>query len=179
MEKFELVAKNNDDVVTEEIIVKKSKFIAKVYYISSSEEAEKLIDKAREEYKDARHVVYAYTLKATGRFTDDKEPQGTAGKPIYSLLEKENIINILIIVVRYFGGILLGTGPLTRAYSTVAKQALEKCEKQKYIEYDELNIECEYSEEQQLLRKLKVENCVIKNITRTDKVNIEYLKPKE
>lgn len=179
MDKFELVDRTNDSVVTEELVIKKSKFIAKVYYINSKEQAEEIIAKTRDEYKDARHVVYAYTLKSSGKFTDDKEPQGTAGKPIYSLLEKEQVINALIIVIRYFGGILLGAGPLTRAYSTVAKEALARCRKQKYIEYVEEKIECEYKEEEQIIRILKLEKCIINNIVHTDKVFIEYLKPKE
>ena len=178
MDKFELVDRTNMNVVTEELVIKKSKFIAKVYHINSKEQAEEIIANARVEYKDARHVVYAYTLKAFGKFTDDKEPQGTAGKPIYSLLEKERVINTLIIVIRYFGGILLGAGPLTRAYSTVAKEALAKCEKKKYIEYTEEKIECEYKEEEQLIRKLKQQNCIIQSVVRTDKVQIKYLKPK-
>lgn len=177
MDKFELVDRTNESVVIEELVIKKSKFIAKVYYINSKEQAEEIIARNREEYKDARHVVYAYALKSSGKFTDDKEPQGTAGKPIYSLLEKENVINTLIIVIRYFGGILLGAGPLTRAYSAVAKEALAKCEKQKYIEYNEEAIECEYKEEEQIIRKLKQQECKIKNIIRTDKVVIEYFKP--
>lgn len=177
MDKFELVDRTNENIVTEELVIKKSKFIAKIYYINSQEHAEEIIARAREEYKDARHVVYAYTLKSSARFTDDKEPQGTAGKPIYSLLEKENVINTLIIVIRYFGGILLGAGPLTRAYSTVAKEALAKCEKQKYVEYDEEIVECQYKEEEQLIRNLKLQGCQIKNITRTDKVVVEYFKP--
>lgn len=177
MDRFELVDRTNQNVVIEELIIKKSKFIAKVYYINSKEQAEEIIAKNKEEYKDARHVVYAYTLKSSGKFTDDKEPQGTAGKPIYSLLEKEQVINVLIIVIRYFGGILLGAGPLTRAYSTVAKEALSKCKKQKYLEYDKLSIECEYKEEEQIVRNLKQDNCIIQNIIHTDKVVIEYLKP--
>ena len=176
MKKFEL--SNRNEMVTSILEIKKSKFIAKVYYIVSSEEAEEIIQEARNEYKDARHVVYAYMLKSSGKFTDDKEPQGTAGKPIYSLLEKENLINVLVIVVRYFGGILLGTGPLTRAYSTVAKNALSKCEKVQYIEYEEKVLVCEYKEEEIIKRNLIGSNCIIKNIIRTDKVEIKYLEPK-
>ncbi len=176
MDKFEL--KNREEVVEHTIEIKKSKFIAKVYYIDSETMANEIIKKTREEYKDARHVVYAYMLKSGGKCTDDKEPQGTAGKPIYSLLEKENVINVLVIVIRYFGGILLGAGPLTRAYSTVAKEALAKCEKIPYIEYDEKNIVCEYKEEEQLKRTLLNANCIIQNIIRTDKVEIKYLQPK-
>lgn len=176
MDKIEL--KNREEVVEHTIEIKKSKFIAKVYYIDSENMANEIIKKTREEYKDARHVVYAYMLKSGGKCTDDKEPQGTAGKPIYSLLEKESLINVLVIVIRYFGGILLGAGPLTRAYSTVAKEALAKCEKIPYIEYDEKNIVCEYKEEEQLKRTLLNANCIIQNIIRTDKVEIKYLQPK-
>jgi len=176
MNKFEL--KNKEEVVEHAIEIKKSKFIAKVYYIDSESVANEIIKKTREDFKDAKHVVYAYMLKSGGKCTDDKEPQGTAGKPIYSLLEKENVINVLVIVIRYFGGILLGAGPLTRAYSTVAKEALAKCEKTLYIEYDEKKLICEYKEEEQIKRNILNTKGIIKNIIRTDKVEIEYLQPK-
>lgn len=177
MDKFELA--NRNEVYTSELIIKKSKFIAKVFYVDNVDKADEIIEKCRQEYKDARHVVYAYRLKATGKFTDDKEPQGTAGKPIYSILEKENLINVLVVVIRYFGGILLGAGPLTRAYGTAAKQTLELAEKKKYVEYIEKEINCEYKEEEVLKRELQNSNCIISEINRTDKVNIKYLEPKE
>lgn len=175
MEKFELA--NREKVETNILEIKKSKFIALVYYIDSQEKAEEKIQQVREEYKDARHVVYAYMLKSSGRFTDDKEPQGTAGKPIYSILEKENLINVLVIVIRYFGGILLGAGPLTRAYATVAKDALGKCSKVPHVEYEQKRVVCEYKEEENLKRNLSKENCIIQEIIRTDKVEITYLQP--
>lgn len=177
MNKFETIDKGQ--VASSILEVKKSKFIAIAYYIDSYEMAEKMVQKTREEYKDARHIVYAYMLKSSGRYTDDKEPQGTAGKPIYSLLQKENLINVLIVVIRYFGGILLGAGPLTRAYATVAKDALNKCTKIPYVEYEEKILICEYKEEELAKRNLANENCIIKEIIRTDKVEIRYLKPKE
>ena len=105
-------------------------------------------------------------------------PECLSEENIVKLLEKENVINTLIIVIRYFGGILLGAGPLTRAYSTVAKEALLKCEKKEYIEYDTKTLECEYKEEEQTTRTLKQQGCIIENIIRTDKVTIEYLEPK-
>ena len=175
MKKFELAIR--DEVETNILEVKKSKFIAFVYYIDSQEMAEEKIKQVREEYKDARHIVYAYMLKSSGRFTDDKEPQGTAGKPIYSILEKENLINVLVVVIRYFGGILLGAGPLTRAYATVAKDALSKCNKVTYVEYLDESIICEYKEEEQIKRKLQEANCIIQDIIRTEKVQIKYKKP--
>jgi len=177
MNKFEL--KNKEFGLTHIIEIKKSKFIAKVYYIDSQDMADKIIQDNREEYKDARHVVYAYMLKNSGKFTDDKEPQGTAGKPIYSLLEKENLINVLVVVVRYFGGVLLGAGPLTRAYGTVAKEALSKCEKTPYIEYEDNIIICEYKEEDLIKRQLQQKECIIKEIIRTDVIQIKYKQPKK
>lgn len=176
MEKFELA--NREKVETNILEIKKSKFIALVYYIDSQEMAEEKIQQVREDYKDARHVVYAYMLKSSGRFTDDREPQGTAGKPIYSILEKENLINVLVVVIRCFGGILLGAGPLTRAYATVAKDALSKCDKVPYVEYLDNSIICEYKEEEQIKRQLQASSCIIQEIIRTEKIEIKYKKPK-
>ena len=175
MEKFELA--NREKIETNILEVKKSKFIAQVQYIDSQEMAEMKIRQVREEYKDARHIVYAYMLKSGGRFTDDKEPQGTAGKPIYGILEKENVVNVLVVVIRYFGGILLGAGPLTRAYATVAKDALNKCDKVPYVEYLDDSITCEYKEEEMVKRKLQDTKCIIRDIIRTEKVEIKYKKP--
>lgn len=177
MNKFETISKDDEQISILE--VKKSKFIAKVYYIDSTEMAEALIQKTRNEYKDARHIVYAYMLKSTGKFSDDKEPQGTAGKPIYSLLQKENLINVLIVVIRYFGGILLGAGPLTRAYGTVAKEALTKCKRIQHVEYENKKLICQYNEEESVKRDLLSLGCIIQRIIRTEKVQIEYLQPKK
>lgn len=173
---IKLEPKDKLTIYESEIIVKKSKFISKVYYISSKEEAENIIASVRKEYLDARHVVYAYRLENTAKFTDDKEPQGTAGKPIYNILEKENLINVLVIVIRYFGGILLGTGPLTRAYSTVANDAIKMCEFIPKVDYIESQIECEYKEEESVKRRLISEGAIIKNIERFEKIKIYFLK---
>ena len=178
MDKYILKIDNSGDN-KEELIVKKSKFISKVWYISSKEEAEEIIEEQRKIYADARHVVFAYRLENVGKYTDDKEPQGTAGKPIYSLLEKENIFNVLVIVIRYFGGILLGTGPLTRAYVTAAKMVVDKNEKVEYIEYEEIETVIEYSEESSLINKIKQENGIIQDIIRDSKVQINFKIPKE
>lgn len=178
MDKYILKIDNNVEN-KEELIVKKSKFISKVWYISSKEEAEEIIEEQRKIYADARHVVFAYRLENVGKYTDDKEPQGTAGKPIYSLLEKENIFNVLVVVIRYFGGILLGTGPLTRAYVTAAKMVVDKNEKVEYVEYEEIKLIVDYSEESSLINKIKQENGIIQDIIRDSKVQINFKIPKE
>lgn len=110
-----------------EITEKKSRFIANVYEIHSEEQALQILDEVRKKYYDARHNCYAFVLGAGNelqRFSDDKEPQGTAGKPILEVLNKQNFRNTLIVVTRYFGGVLLGTGGLLRAYTQAALEGL-------------------------------------------------------
>ena len=106
--------------------IKKSKFIAYYYEISSSDEAKKILEELKLEHKKARHVPYAYILPNTASKSDDKEPTNTAGLPLYNLLLHKNLNNVLIAVVRYFGGTKLGAGNLLRSYVESAKQALEK-----------------------------------------------------
>ena len=106
--------------------IKKSKFIAYYYDISSINEAEDIIKQVKIDNKKARHVVYCYKVGSIIKKTDDKEPKNTAGLPIYNTFIRNNLDNKLIIIVRYFGGTLLGVGPLTRSYSTCANEVIKK-----------------------------------------------------
>ena len=131
-----------------EIVEKKSKFIANIFYIESQEEAEEKIKAISKKYFDARHNCYAYSVFTKNgilnKFSDDGEPSGTAGAPMLNILTSKGITNILVIVTRYFGGILLGTGGLVRAYTGATQEALEKTEE---IEKDlgiEVKIEVSY-----------------------------------
>ena len=108
-----------------EIIVKKSKFIATLYEANSKDEAEKILQDIRKKYFDAKHHCYAYIIEKIEKCSDDGEPSGTAGAPLLALLKSANLTNVIIIVTRYFGGILLGTGGLVRAYTESAKNAIE------------------------------------------------------
>ncbi|MCL2610078.1 MAG: YigZ family protein [Defluviitaleaceae bacterium] len=109
-----------------ETIEKKSKFIANAKPVESREEAEKFIAEIRQIHKEATHNVFAYRVydnnQLTERQTDDGEPSGTAGLPILNYLKGENLVNICIVVTRYYGGTLLGTGGLVRAYGNCAKE---------------------------------------------------------
>ena len=105
--------------------VKKSKFISYFYEINSIEEAKEILESLKKEHKKARHIPYAYKVNSTASKSDDKEPSNTAGLPLYQLLEHKNLDNVLIAVVRYFGGTKLGAGNLLRAYVTSAKEAIE------------------------------------------------------
>lgn len=107
-----------------------------------------------------------------GKYTDDKEPIGTAGKPIYAMLERENLINVLVVVVRYFGGILLGTGPLTRAYMKVAVTAVQKCNKEEYIKYIKKEITVDYSDEKETIKSIEENNGKILHIEYAEKIKI-------
>lgn len=111
-----------------EIVEKKSRFIAHVLPVSSEEEALSYIEQYKKQYWDARHNCYAFSVgyeQPVLRFSDDGEPSGTAGKPILEVITGQELHNVLIIVTRYFGGVLLGTGGLVRAYTESAKAGLE------------------------------------------------------
>lgn len=111
-----------------EIVEKKSRFIAHVYPVTEESQALELIEACKKQYWDARHNCYAYVIgknQELQRFSDDGEPSGTAGKPILEVLLGEDLHNTLVIVTRYFGGTLLGTGGLVRAYSAATKAGLD------------------------------------------------------
>lgn len=136
--------------VQTEYVEKKSKFIANLFYVENAEEAEKLIKETKKKYFDARHNCIAYRVIEDDRLieksSDDGEPSGTAGAPMLNILQKNNLVNLLIIVTRYFGGILLGTGGLVRAYSSSLIQAIEDSEKVEKCLGQEMEILLEYSE---------------------------------
>jgi len=127
MEKFKTILEKN---TTAEIIEKKSRFIANLFYVETPQEAEDKIKQIKKKYYDAKHNCFAYiTLNENEiqkKCSDDGEPSGTAGAPMLEILEKQSIYNVVVIVTRYFGGILLGTGGLVRAYSDSLKEAIKK-----------------------------------------------------
>ena len=113
-----------------EIEEKRSIFIGSAAFVTSEEEAWAFIERIRAEFPDARHNVYAYLLRegSKTRYSDDKEPQGTAGIPVLEVLRKNECLDCVIVVTRYFGGILLGAGGLARAYTEAAVAALGAAE---------------------------------------------------
>ena len=117
---------------TSEVVIKKSRFLGTAANVETEEEARELVNAIRKEHYSARHVCYAYSIGETNpslKFSDDGEPGGTAGKPILDVISNSGISNIVIIVVRYFGGVLLGTGGLVRAYTQAAQEAVNAAEK--------------------------------------------------
>ncbi len=158
-----------------EIVEKKSKFIATVIPVVTNEEALAEIEALRSKYWDARHNVYAYTLLdgQMKRYSDDGEPSGTAGMPILNVLEKEELKNVLVVVTRYFGGILLGTGGLVRAYSAAAKAGIDESGIVRRTKCSLIQINCAYP----LLGKIQNyvaarEGAGIKDVLYTDAVSV-------
>ena len=110
-----------------EFVEKRSRFISHIWRVESEAEARARIEEMKKKYYDARHNCWCYLLKEGNvvRYSDDGEPQGTAGQPMLNVFQRENITNVCCVVTRYFGGILLGAGGLTRAYTKGAKDALD------------------------------------------------------
>lgn len=146
MEEFITILKNE----TTEIVEKKSKFISYTYYVENEEEIAEKIKELRKKYYDARHVCFAWRIVKDGqileRANDDGEPSGTAGAPILNILKKNNLCNILLVVIRYFGGILLGTGGLVRAYSEATQKVIEKSSIISKVRGIEIIIRIDYSD---------------------------------
>ena len=108
-----------------EFVEKRSRFIGHIWPVDSEDQAQELIRRVKKQHHDARHNCWCYLLGSTVvRYSDDGEPQGTAGQPMLAVLQRENVTNAVCVVTRYFGGILLGAGGLTRAYGKSARDAL-------------------------------------------------------
>lgn len=161
--------------VSGEIIEKKSRFIANIFYIESEEEAEVIIKNIKKKYYDARHNCFAYRIdkENISKFSDDGEPSGTAGAPILNIIEGKELRNILVIVTRYFGGILLGTGGLVRAYSDATTEALKKANIIKMIYGKIIRLEIEYKDLKTIEYYLKREKINISNVEYKDKISLK------
>jgi uncharacterized YigZ family protein len=132
---------------------RKSVFIGEAMPVSSEAEALNFINTVKKKYPDARHHVYAYVLRenSTTRFSDDREPQGTAGMPVLDVIRKSMCTDTVIVVTRYFGGTLLGTGGLVRAYTSAAAGALREANIITYDIYTLMKITLTYSDYQKVM----------------------------
>lgn len=155
---------------------KGSRFISFAYPVENIQEVKSILNASKKEFFDARHRTYAYVLgydRETFRANDDGEPSGTAGRPIYGQLQSLNLTQVLLIVVRYFGGIKLGTSGLIKAYKTAAEDALNSAEIVEKNVLCKINVFCGYDRLSLVMRVLKEvqassmqtimdENCCIK-----------------
>lgn len=174
IEKYKTILKSNQA----EIVEKKSKFIGTSMPIESEVEAEEFINSMRKKYYDATHNVFAYQLGERNelqRSSDDGEPSGTAGKPILDILKNEDIKNVAVVVTRYFGGTLLGTGGLVRAYSKCAKDTLMSSQIIEKVLYQEFEISVDYNLSGKVQFEMLNKNYTIKDTLYTDKVTFIVL----
>lgn len=186
--------------VSTELTVKKSKFISHIFQVNTENEAKEKIKEINKKYYDAKHNCYAYivdeinedgVISKIEKSSDNGEPSGTAGAPMLDILKKQNISNVVVIVTRYFGGILLGTGGLVKAYSDSVKEALNKidfCEKDIgkkllfKVEYSDLKdfeyncnkinaniLETKYNEKIDIIVEI-----ALNNITNLENIDIKY-----
>ncbi|OGO88014.1 MAG: YigZ family protein [Clostridiales bacterium GWF2_36_10] len=148
------------------IVERKSEFIGYITPVKTEEEAIAFINKTKKKHVDARHNVYAYILRDNNitRFSDDGEPHGTAGLPVLELLRKEELIDVAVVITRYFGGILLGTGGLLRAYTAAAKAALDKAVPVLYKNFSVISITASYSDYPKIDFYLAGISCILDNI---------------
>ena len=154
-------------------IEKRSEFIGYAAPVSTEEEAIAFIEKIRKKHADARHNVYAYLLRnGTTRYSDAGEPQGTAGIPTLEVIRKGGFCDAVIVVTRYFGGILLGAGGLVRAYTAAAKLACEAAGIVTYTERTAFTLDCSYTDYQRLLPQLKRFEITVDDTVFTDTVQL-------
>lgn len=172
MEKYLTLAKNSYD----EFFEKRSRFIGFAFHVESKEEAESIILSHKSKYWDARHNAFAYVLRDGGikRFSDDGEPQGTAGMPVLDVIEKQNLTDTLIIVTRYFGGILLGGGGLVRAYSHSASLAISAAGITAMTPVTSCSAVCDYGSYGAVSAFLSANECREIESTFEDNVKVEF-----
>ncbi len=169
--------------VNTQIEEKKSVFIATISPVSNETEAKEFINAVCVKYRDARHNVPAYRVigeneQIIENYSDNGEPKGTAGMPILDILRGRNLVNICIVVTRYFGGTLLGTGGLVRAYGDSARAAIENSEILVKKKFDTYELSFDYTNLDKIKNRLKLKEVELGNINYTDKVSftiyIEY-----
>lgn len=180
MEDFITIKEN----VQSDITVKKSKFICNLIKVSSQKEAEDVIKNIKKQYHDARHNCIAYRIIENNQIieksSDDGEPSGTAGAPMLNILQKNNLCNVVAIVTRYFGGILLGTGGLVRAYSDSLLQAIEISDKIEKCIGEEFEVQLEYNNLESFKYYCKINGIFIEDLRYSEivicKIQIEESK---
>ena len=135
--------------------IKKSRFIGYTFLVNSEEEIDKHLTILRKEHSTATHICYGYTLNSTAKCSDDGEPSGTAGLPILEVIRKNGLSNVLVVVVRYFGGIKLGAGGLIRAYSRCASDTIKQSDVKELNKYITYRLEVNYANMPIITKMLK------------------------
>lgn len=159
-----------------ELVEKRSRFIGQVWLVETEEEARARVEETKKKYHDARHNCWCYILRGgTLRYADDGEPQGTAGQPMLNVFQRETVENVCCVVTRYFGGVLLGTGGLVRAYSAAAKLALDAAGIARMAQWNRYLLGCAYPLYERVRRLCEAHNCVVVDTDFGADVSLEVL----
>ena len=165
----------NSETVAE-IVIEKSRFIASAIHVDNVEQAVEYVNSKRKKYFDATHNCYAYIVGDKAKFSDDGEPQGTAGLPMYECIKNNNLDYVCVVVTRYFGGVKLGAGGLVRAYSGSTAEVLKQCEKLEMTDCTRVEVVIDYTLLKPL-RKALEQHAIEENVFYEDKVRLLYLFP--
>lgn len=161
---------------TGELTEKRSRFIGRIWRVTSEAEARGRIEETRTEFHDARHHCWAYILKdGAVRYSDDGEPQGTAGQPMLELLTRRGILNVCCVVTRYFGGVLLGPGGLIRAYTEATKLALEDAGISQCRLWQVVQIVCPYNLYDRIRAQVQAAGCAVEDTEYGEQVTMTVL----
>jgi len=159
---------------------KRSRFLGHIRCVETEEEAKAFIAECRKKYYDARHNCWCYIIKnGAERYGDDGEPQGTAGIPMLEVMRREGVTNVVCVVTRYFGGVLLGAGGLLRAYTKSAKDALDASGISVVRRWIETEVPCTYSQSEKLKNEIVSAGGVISDMEYTANVIIKVLVPED
>ena len=154
---------------------KRSRFIGQAMHVTTEEQAVAFVKQVKTKYHDARHNVYAYVLRSGEiKYSDDGEPQGSAGLPVLDCIRKAGVEDACVVVTRYFGGILLGTGGLLRAYTKAAVSSLENAGIATYEQFTEMSISCSYSDYQRIVFELSRAEAVVDNVDYAEGVTVKF-----
>ena len=163
-----------------ELVEKRSRFLGHVWRVSSEEEAREKIEATKKKHYDARHNCWCYIIKdGPTRYSDDGEPQGTAGQPMLNVFQREGVVNVCCVVTRYFGGILLGAGGLVRAYTQSAKDALDAAGISVVRRWVALEVPCTYAQFEQTRREVESFGGVVEQVDYGADVVLSALLPEE
>jgi len=153
------------------LVEKRSKFFSLVLPVNDEESVKEELARVREKYRDASHNCWCYIIKnGVERYSDDGEPQGTAGLPMLEVFRRTGIVNVFCVVTRYYGGTMLGKGGLMRAYSEAAKLALENAGIAEYKLYESMEITCSYNMNNHVKHELEVFGVIINGIEYAENV---------
>jgi uncharacterized YigZ family protein len=162
----------------DEFIEKRSRFIGRVWCVETEEEALAKIQEMKKQHYDATHNCWAYVIKdGPMRFSDDGEPGGTAGNPMMQVLQRENLFNVVCVVTRYFGGVLLGAGGLVRAYTKGAKIAIDAAGKSMKRVWTVLYVPCPYTFYERIKLEIAAFGGVLRDTQFGAEVELEVLLP--